>query len=186
MLRLKPKWRILRNWCFSRIRNLIFPSIFWRVPPRTAGRPLHLPGSVATFRPTTGVPLFHHNSSIFPPQSRKPNPPPHTTAASQSTAKEQHQLKPELEEDEMANFPINLWPFLVTGLVVDHGWNRPARAHVTSVVSCRANMKTSPVSPSTQCHKRLENSARPSMLFATFSTTHRGYASLSPIFLLWD
>jgi hypothetical protein len=30
----------------------------------------------------------------------------------------------------MANFPINLWPFLVAGLVVDHRWNRPARAHV--------------------------------------------------------
>jgi hypothetical protein len=31
----------------------------------------------------------------------------------------------------MANFPVNPRLFLVAGLVVDHGWNRPARAHVT-------------------------------------------------------
>jgi hypothetical protein len=79
-------------------------------------------------------------STSIPPSSpysqENPNLPPHTTAASQCTAKEQHQIEPELEEDGMANFPVNPRPFLVVGLVVDHvtghitGWNRPARAHV--------------------------------------------------------
>jgi hypothetical protein len=27
----------------------------------------------------------------------------------------------------MANFPVNPHPFLVVGLAVEHGWNRPAR-----------------------------------------------------------
>jgi hypothetical protein len=31
----------------------------------------------------------------------------------------------------MANFPVNPRPFLVAGMAVDHGWNRPARARVT-------------------------------------------------------
>jgi hypothetical protein len=73
-------------------------------------------------------------STSIPPSSphsqENPNPPPHTIAASQSTTKEQHQIEPELEEDGMANFPVNLRPFLVVGLVADHGWNLPARAHV--------------------------------------------------------
>jgi hypothetical protein len=30
----------------------------------------------------------------------------------------------------MANFPVNPRPFLVPGLKVDHGWNRPSHAHV--------------------------------------------------------
>jgi hypothetical protein len=67
ILRLKPKWRILRNWCLQRICNLFFPIFFCRVPPRPARRPLHIPGSITTFRPATGVLLFHLNSAIFPP-----------------------------------------------------------------------------------------------------------------------
>lgn len=36
----------------------------------------------------------------------------------------------DVDQDLMANFPINPRPFLVVGLMVDHGWNRPARASV--------------------------------------------------------
>jgi hypothetical protein len=31
----------------------------------------------------------------------------------------------------MDNFPVNPRPFLVAGLVVNHGWNHPSRAHIT-------------------------------------------------------
>ena len=30
----------------------------------------------------------------------------------------------------MANFPVNPRPFLVSGLQVEHGWNRPARGRI--------------------------------------------------------
>jgi hypothetical protein len=30
----------------------------------------------------------------------------------------------------MANFPVNPRPFLVAGLQVEHGWNRPARGRI--------------------------------------------------------
>jgi hypothetical protein len=49
-----------------------FSHLFLESPASNRGTPLHLPGSVATFLLATGVPLFHLNSAIFPPKSRKP------------------------------------------------------------------------------------------------------------------
>jgi hypothetical protein len=58
-----------------------------------------------------------------------------TSPSSSSPKQENHNLNTatttfDSDQETMANFPVNPRPFLVAGMAVDHGWNRPARARV--------------------------------------------------------
>jgi len=72
------------------------------------------------------------NSSSLPEEQdfphTSPTPPP-------ATEKQRNPSYIDISDDDphheaMANFPVNPQPFLIAGLTVDHGWNRPARGRM--------------------------------------------------------
>jgi hypothetical protein len=63
--------------------------------------------------------LGNPNTSPRLPPSSNPN---HASAEESESE--------DLEVAAMANFPIDPAPYLIAGLTVEHGWNRPARGRV--------------------------------------------------------
>lgn len=60
------------------------------------------------------------------PQHPSPSPPPENPILPEE--EEEGGVEPECAT--MANFPVNPEPYLLAGLTIDHGWNRPARGRV--------------------------------------------------------
>ena len=108
------------------------PNISWRPKEPFLPKDPEISGGSSKQNATDHGNTASVDSSSLPEEQdfphTSPTPPP-------ATEKQRNPSYIDISDDDpdheaMANFPVNPQPFLIAGLTVDHGWNRPARGRM--------------------------------------------------------